>query len=144
MQSPQRVQTRDRTEDQTGHPAPVGVLLQLRSITQLPDTNGVDGPDGVESQVSGVTQLATDSQVAQHWVNGGLVVRGNRSGLEVLSELADTHDFTCRAELLFDSIEGFDGGLRPVGAEKVPGIEAGEILQGTEKLVTTNCLYLDY
>lgn len=61
----------------------------------------------------------------------------------MLDELADTHDLSRCSELLLDGVEGFDGGLGTVGAEEVPGVEAGEVLQGTQDLVTTNCLLLE-
>lgn len=59
----------------------------------------------------------------------------------MLDELADTQDLARGAELLLDGVEGFDGGLGTVGAEEVPGVEAGEVLEGTEDFVTTDCLY---
>lgn len=142
LQSPQRVQSRDCTEDQPSRPAPVGILLQLLRRLQLLDTDDIDGPDGVEGQVTGVTQLATDGQVAEHGVEWALVVNDGGGGLEVLDELADTHDLSRCAELLLDGVEGFDGGLGTVGAEEVPGVEAGEVLQGTHDLVTTDCVII--
>lgn len=115
------------------------MLAQLGSIAQLLDSNGVDDADRVACQVPGVSQLTPDSQVSQEGVDGGLVVCGNRGGLEVLDELADTHHLTRRAELLLDGVEGGDGRLRPVRAQQVPGVEAREVLQRTQKLVPTNC-----
>jgi hypothetical protein len=56
----------------------------------------------------------------------------------VLSELADTHDLACCAELLLDGIVGVDGGLGLVGAVQVPSVEAGEVLEGTEELIATD------
>lgn len=61
----------------------------------------------------------------------------------MFDELADTHDLSRCSELLLDGVEGFDGGLGTVGAEEVPGVEAGEVLQGTQDLVTTDCLLLE-
>jgi hypothetical protein len=57
----------------------------------------------------------------------------------VLHEFSNSEDLSCCAELLLDGIVGIDGGLGAVGAVKVPGVEAGEILQGTQDLVTTDC-----
>lgn len=57
----------------------------------------------------------------------------------MLDELADTHDLAGGAELLLDGIVGVDGGLGLVGAVQVPGVEAGEVLQGAEELVSADC-----
>lgn len=141
LQSPQRVNPRNRITDQPGHPEPIRILLQLLGIAQLLDPNRVDDPDGVEGQVAGIAQLATDSQIAEEGVDRALVVGGDGGGLEVLDELADTQDLARGAELLLDGVEGFDGGLGTVGAEEVPGVEAGEVLECTEDFVTTDWLY---
>lgn len=56
----------------------------------------------------------------------------------MLEKLADTEDFAGGAELLLDGVEGLDGGLRAVRAQEIPGVEAGEVLQSSHDLVTTD------
>lgn len=56
----------------------------------------------------------------------------------MFDELADAQDLAGRAELLLDGVERIDGRLRPVRAVQVPRVEAGEVLQGTEDLVSAN------
>lgn len=58
----------------------------------------------------------------------------------MLGELADTHDLACRAQLLLDRIVRVNSRLRSVRAVQVPGVEAREVLQGTEELVATDCV----
>lgn len=138
LQPEEGVDPRDGAACQTGAPRAVRILLQTLGGGQLAVADGVDDGDGVEGQVAGVAELATDGQVAQDGVDGALVLQGDGGSLEVLDELADAHDLARGAELLLDGIVGVDGGLRAVGAVQVPGVEAGEVLQGTEKLVTTD------
>jgi len=56
----------------------------------------------------------------------------------MLDVLADTQAFACEAELLLDGFEGRDQALGVVGAVEVPGVEAGEVLQGAEELVAAD------
>lgn len=57
----------------------------------------------------------------------------------MLDVLADTQAFACEAELLLDGFEGRDQALGVVGAVEVPGVEAGEVLQGAEEFVAADC-----
>lgn len=98
----------------------------------------MDDGDSVVRHVAGVTKLAAHGKTAQDRVDGGLVVKGNGSGLEVFNELADTEDLSRQTELLLDGFEGCDRGLGAVGTEQVPGVEAGEVLEGSQQLVATN------
>lgn len=139
LQAEQSVDTGNNTAQQTSCPGAVGAILQPLSRLQLAVSDNVHNGDGIEGQVTGVTELATDTQVAEDGINGSLVVQSNGGSLQVLGELADTQDLTGSTELLLDGIVGVDGGLRAVGAVQVPGVEAGEVLDGTEELIAANC-----
>lgn len=56
----------------------------------------------------------------------------------MLGELADAQDLAGRAELLLDRVVRVDGGLGLVGAVQVPRVEAGEVLNCAEELVTAD------
>jgi hypothetical protein len=56
----------------------------------------------------------------------------------VLDELAEPQQFAAGAELLLGRVEGGNGRLRMVGAEEVPRVEAGEVLNGSQELITPN------
>lgn len=140
LQPEEGVKTGQSTAEQPHTPGTVSVLLQTLHRSQLAVSDGVDNGDRVEGQVSSVTELATDSQVAEDRVDGGLVVESEAGGLEVLDELADTHDLACRAKLLLHRIVRVNSRLRSVRAVQVPGVEAREVLQGTEELVATDCV----
>lgn len=55
----------------------------------------------------------------------------------MLNELSDAEDLAREAKLLLDGVPGGDGGSGAVGAEEVPGVEAGKVLEKTESLVAT-------
>lgn len=57
----------------------------------------------------------------------------------MFDEFADSEDFTRCAELLFDGVERVDGGLGPVCSVQIPGVESGEVLEGSEDLVAADC-----
>lgn len=133
------VDTSNGAEDQSRKPRAVGVLLDALHGLELAVAHDIDDSDSVEGEVTGVAELTTDSQVAEDWVNGGLVVEGNRGSLQVLEELAHTHELTGSSELLLNGIVGVDGRLWLVGAVQIPGIEAGEVLDCAKKLVAADC-----
>lgn len=54
----------------------------------------------------------------------------------MLDILADAQRFAHQAELLLDGVEGEDVAGGAVGAEEVPGVEAGEVLEGAEEFVS--------
>ncbi len=56
----------------------------------------------------------------------------------MLDILADAHQFTCEPELLLDGLPGSDGGGGTIRAQEVPGIEAGEVLEGSQELVAAD------
>lgn len=138
LQLEESVETRKSTAQQTSGPCAVCLLLQTLRRLELAESDSINNGDHIEGQVTGVTELATDAQVAQDRVNRTLVVKGDGGSLEVLSELADTHDLARCAELLLDGIVGVDCGLGLVGAVQVPGVEAGKVLEGTEELIATD------
>lgn len=53
--------------------------------------------------------------------------------------LAKAESFASQTELLLDGVERGDEAGWLVGAEEVPGIEAGKVLEGTEELVAADC-----
>ena len=57
----------------------------------------------------------------------------------MLHILAQTQSFPREAELLLDGFVRRDepGGI--VGAEEIPGVEAGEVLKGAEEFVAADC-----
>lgn len=56
----------------------------------------------------------------------------------MLDVLADAEELAHEAELLLGLGPGGDGGGDGVGAEEVPGVEAGEVLDGAEELVAAD------
>jgi hypothetical protein len=56
----------------------------------------------------------------------------------VLDEFCQAHGFAHGAEVLFHIVEGVDGGLRVVGAQRVPGQEAREVLDCAEGFVAAD------
>lgn len=57
----------------------------------------------------------------------------------MLDILANSQRFAREPELLLDGFEGCDKSGWIVGAEEVPGVEAGEVLESAEQLVTADC-----
>lgn len=56
----------------------------------------------------------------------------------MLDVLPDAHYFAGEAELLLDSFEGGDFRWGAICAVEVPGVEAGEVLDGAEELVAAD------
>lgn len=56
----------------------------------------------------------------------------------MLDKLANAHGFTDKAQVGLELAPLHDCGLRAVGAERVPGEEAGEVLDKAECLVATH------
>ena len=135
MQLPQGIHTGDGATEQPGHPAPIRPLGKLLLIGQLDDAQQIEHGDVIDGQVSGIPQLATDGEVVDDGISGVFVVEGHRGGLEVFDELRQTEDLSGGAEFFLDRLEDVDGALRVVGAQEVPGVEAGEVLDRSEHLV---------
>lgn len=57
----------------------------------------------------------------------------------MLHILAKAEGFAGNGELLLDRFEGGDNARWAVGAEEVPCVETGEVLESAEKLVAANC-----
>lgn len=105
--------------------------MEALSTIELPEPDNINNAHCVESQVTSISELATDRQVTQNRVDGALVIGRKSSSLEVFDELSDPQDFSCCSELLLDCIVWGNRGFGLVGAIQIPGIEAGEVLQGT-------------
>lgn len=121
-------------------PEAVGRGLQAGGGGVLADAGGVEDGGGVKGQVARVSELASHGRVAQELVGGGaggrgLGVEGDGGGLEVLNRLAEAEKLAQQAKLLLGGGPGRDGLLGRVGAQQVPGVEAGEILHGAVELV---------
>ena len=56
----------------------------------------------------------------------------------MLDELSDAHDFAREPELLLDCLEGGDLAGCAICAVQVPGVEAREVLEGSEELVAAD------
>ena len=56
----------------------------------------------------------------------------------MLDILADAQAFAREAEVFLDGFEGGNEASGGVGAEEVPGVEAGEVLEGAEELVAAD------
>lgn len=113
--------------------------LQFLGSVELLETDRIPQRQVVEDEIAGVAELAADGQLAEHRVNGVLVVKSNGRSLEVLDELSGAEDFAGQAELLLDRIPRSDRRLRLVGTVEVPGVEPGKVLQSPENLIATNC-----
>lgn len=115
------------------------MLLELLGALKLLDTEGVDERQNIETEVARISELAADGQVLQDGVGGVLVVECDGSGLEVLDKFAGAEHFSRQAKLFLDGVPGGNDGLGVVGAEEIPGVEAGKVLQCSQDLVTTDC-----
>lgn len=116
------------------------MLLQLFGSLELPEPDCIYQRHRVEGEIAGVAELATNSQRAEHRVNGALVVESNGCSLEMLHKLSGAEDFARQAKLLLDCVPGSDRLLRVVCTVEVPGVEPGKVLQGPQNLIATNCI----
>lgn len=91
----------------------------------------------VQAQIHGISQLPPHSTVLQHRIHT-LAIGRNSSSLKVLDILSNPQGFSCEAEVLFDSFVGCDQPGGVVCSEEIPRVEAREVLEGAEELVTTN------
>lgn len=57
----------------------------------------------------------------------------------MLDVLAHAHQFARQAELRFDGSERRDGRGERICTEEVPGVEAREVLNGSEELISAYC-----
>lgn len=137
LESVECVELGDDTECQTHRPEAVGLLLVVLGSRVLADADGVGDSQGIEGQVTSVTELATDGSIAQDGIQG-FGVGGDSGSLDVLNVLAESHNLADQAELLLDGIPRDDLGGCAVGTEQVPGVEAGEVLKGSQELVATD------
>lgn len=56
----------------------------------------------------------------------------------MLDILTEAESFSGESELLFDGFEGSDEARWIVCSEEIPGVEAGEVLESTEELISPN------
>lgn len=134
LQLPKGVGLHDDTASQAHGPEPVGLLLSPLGALPLAHARGVEHRRGVEAQVARVPELPSHGHVLEDGVHG-LGVAGDRGGLEVLDVFAEAHELADEAELLLQSGPGRDGGGHGVGAQQVPRVEAGEVLDDAEELI---------
>ena len=92
----------------------------------------------IKAQIHPIPQLPPYRQILQHRIHALRIARNSRR-LEVLHILANSEHLSRKAELPLDGLEGGDDASWVVGAVEIPGVEAGEILEGAEEFVTTNC-----
>lgn len=81
---------------------------------------------------------AGDSAIYSCWEGGRGDATYSSEVLEVLDVLAETHSFPDNTELRLHGAPWGDSSGGIALAEKVPGEEAGEVLEGTEDLVTAD------
>ena len=56
----------------------------------------------------------------------------------MLDILSYSQELSSQAKLLLDSLPWYNSGSWTIGSEEVPGIEAREVLKGTNKLIATD------
>lgn len=113
------------------------MLRQRLGSRPLANARRVAHGQHVKGQVSRVSDLAADGGVAQEGLER-LCVGGLGGGLDVLEVLSDAHNLAGEAELLLDGVPGGHLGRGAVGAQEVPGVEAGKVLQRAEDLVAAD------
>lgn len=57
----------------------------------------------------------------------------------MLDIFAEPEGLASECELLLDGFKGRDEAGWAVGAEEIPGVKAGEILESAEEFITTDC-----
>ena len=91
----------------------------------------------VQAQIHRVPQLPTHSTIPQHRIHV-LRIGRNRRKLEVLDILAQSERLSRKSELLLDILEGGNEGSLCGATREIPGVEASEVLEGAEELVSAN------
>ena len=137
LQTVQGVRLRDNAAHEAHGPKSICLSLELLGTLPLANPQRVPERTGIERQISGVANLPANGGVPHNGVHN-FGVGGDGGCADVLNVLAEAHDFTYEAELLLDGIPGGDLGVGAVGAEEVPGVEAGEVLEGAEELVAAD------
>jgi hypothetical protein len=141
LQAIQRIHTGHNTEKQTRQPRPRRILLQLLRAVKLLETQRIHQRNRVQRQITRISELATDSQILQHGVrHATLAIECDRGGFDVFGELASAQDFACETKVFFEEVPRRDGRLRLVGAEEVPGVEPGKVLDCAEDFVAADYL----
>merc|ERR1712000_350639 len=134
----QRIRAGNSTEQQAKHPTSVCLLSQPLGHRTLPDARSIQVCDSIQRQVSSISQLSSNSAVLDNGIQALGICRDS-CRFEVLDVLAHTHQLACQPKLLLDGIERSDLPGRTVRAVKIPGVEAREVLDCSEELVTAHC-----
>jgi len=88
----------------------------------------------IQNQIPSITQLSPNSCVSKHRIQATVIARlGGR--LEVFEPFGQTQQLSRCAKSLLDVLVGLNVQCRVVSPEEVPGVEAGEVLEGAEDLV---------
>jgi hypothetical protein len=132
------IHTIQHTKAQPRHPSLVSLHLHPLGHSTRPHPGSIQVGQSVSEHVSSISQLTACGAETDDGVQS-LCVVGVCCGAEVLDEFADAHGFADEAEVGFQLGPLHDCRLGAVGAEGVPGEEAGEVLHETEGLVATHC-----
>jgi len=158
----QSIYPRYRIEQESDHPGLIGRPLKPLSYGQRFDTRSIklkatkristptsnhkDQEGGtatyisnrIQAQIYPIGQLSSNSTIPHQGIQRLLICRFS-SGAEMLHILANTHQFPRQPELLLDRFIDLDLRRWMVGAVEVPCVEAGEVLERPEELVTADC-----
>ena len=118
-----------------------GICASNGAVVGFQGHGGTYESDRIECQVECVAELTSDGEVSEDRVHV-LAVVGCGRGLDMLNVLSQPQGLSCQAELLLENLKGLDVGGLCIGAEEVPRVEAGEVLDGSEELVATDCMIL--
>ena len=58
----------------------------------------------------------------------------------MLHVLPEAHALADQGEVFLQVVPGGDGCCCGIGAQEVPGVEAGEVLEGSEEFVAADCV----
>ena len=136
-QPPKRVRLRNHAAAESHNPEPLGLSSQPLGALRLANARRIEQGAQIKRQVARIAELTTDSQVPEDGV-AVLVVGRHGGSLDVLDILAGAHHLAHHAELLLHRLPWLDRGGRVVGAQKVPGVEAGKVLEKAQELVAAD------
>ena len=93
--------------------------------------------DGIQAQISGISQLSPDLTIFQNWVEAFVVGRCC-CGFEMLNVFTQSQGLSRQSELLLDCFEGSNVSSGIVRTKEIPGVKPRKVLEGSQKLVATN------
>jgi len=137
VESIQTIHLSYHTAEQSHRPEAIRLPLQHFGPSTLPHAQRIQKGREVKRQVSGVAELPPDSRVSQDGVHR-LRVGGDGRGLEVFDVLPRAHDLADEPKLFLQGLPWRNLGGGAVGAEEVPGVEAGKVLDCAEEFVATD------